>query len=99
MKKYKVFKILYMYINKKDKCMISTCLKHNKLHLGKVHGNTLKVAIFSEQRLGIQNKINIQNQLVEIYKMVPIFSIFCHFLKIRFCGVNTFRGKTQIGSW
>ncbi len=73
-----------MYINKKDKWMISTCLKHNKLHLGKVHGNTLKVAIFSEQRLGMTKIIYILNQLVEIYKMVPIFSILCHFLKIRF---------------
>ena len=43
--------------------------------------------------------IYIQNQLVEIYKIVPIFSILCHFLKIRFFWVNTFRGKTQIGSW
>jgi hypothetical protein len=38
--------------------------------------------------------IYIQNQLDEIYKMVPIFSILCHFLKIRFFWVNTFRGKT-----
>ncbi len=63
------------------------------------HGNYLKVTIFSLQRLGTQNKKFIQNQLVQTYKMVPIFSILCHFLKIRLFRVNTFRGKTQIGSW
>ena len=48
------------------------------------HKNTTKVAIFTESRLGMTNNIYIQNQLVQIYKMLPIFGIFCNFLKIQF---------------
>jgi len=54
-----------------------------------VHKNTLKVAIFSESRLGMTNNIYIQNQLVQIYKMLSIFGIFCNFLKIQFLGLHS----------
>ena len=40
--------------------------------------------------------IYIQNQLVEIYKVIPIFSILCHFLKIRFFGSIHSAGKLAI---
>ena len=49
--------------------------------------NNLKVAIFPARRLGLKMIYIIQNQLVEIYKMVPILRIFL--------GVNTSRGKTS----
>jgi hypothetical protein len=44
-----------------------------------VHCNNLKVTIFSERRLGMKNKIYIQNHLAKIYKLVLILSILWHF--------------------